>query len=162
MVNQYTFFLMQEEYIDTITLMAYKLKLENPTLTDQEAIQAANKEFINSQIELAKQLNCLREKLGEENWQEIVKIFTQKKKTPEELTASYNKMLAENKLINGITITSLELTTEYEGINIYKIFPPGTKVKISKDIWEQNLEYIEIWTSPNSIDYCLRQNVLAL
>ncbi|NJN07512.1 MAG: hypothetical protein HC815_05795 [Richelia sp. RM1_1_1] len=153
---------MQEGYIETIALMAYKLKLENPSLTNDEAIEISVESFFNSQIELAKQLVQIKNKIGEQSWQELVKIFSQRKKSPKELKVIYNRMINENNLIDGITITSLELSVEYEGTNIPRIFPPATKVKISKDIWDKNLEYIEVWTSPNSVDYCLRQNVLAL
>lgn len=152
---------MQNEYIDTIVLMAYKLQLDNPNLTDDEAIQASIKSFTESHKELVEKLNALKEKLGEEHWETLVKIFTEGHKTPEELEQIYNQELANNKLVEAATTTSLELLTEHEGISVRRRFPAGIKIKVNKDSWNKNLEFVQIWTSPRSVDYCLRGDFLA-
>lgn len=152
---------MQNEYIDTIVLMAYKLQVENPDLTDDEAIKTSIQNFLDSQAELVNKLNQIKEKLGKEDWQKLIEIFTDNKKSPDELATIYQKMLASNQLINGVTTSTLELSVDYEGASIFRVFPAGTKVKISKHSWQEQLEFIEIWTSPKSVDYCLRGNILA-
>lgn len=152
---------MQNEYIDTIVLMACKAQMDNPNLTDDEAIQASIKLFTESHKELAQKLSALKERLGEKDWQTLVKIFTEKDKKPEELEEIYNQDLTNNKLLDAATTTPLELLTEHEGLSVRRRFPAGTKIKVNKDSWNQNLEFVQIWTSPRSVDYCLRGDFLA-
>ena len=152
---------MQEEFIDIITLMACKMQLENPKLTNDEAIQASLESFYNSHIELKERLTKLKERLSKNDWKTLVEIFTSENKTPELLEASYNEKLNNNQFIDGSTIIPLRLLVEHEGTSIYHLLPAGTKVKITKDIWKQKLDFIEVWTSPKSVDYCFRENVLA-
>lgn len=149
---------MINEYIDTIVLMVCKAQMDNPNLTDDEAIQASIKSFANSHKDLVEKLSTLKEELGEEDWQALVKL-AEENKTPEELEEVY-KQLADENLLDAATNTSLEMLVEHEGINIRRRFPAGTKVKVSKDSWNQKLVFVEIWTSPKSVDYCLRKDLL--
>ena len=87
--------------------------------------------------------------------------FTAEKKSPEHIEISYNQILNNNQFIDGSTITPLRLLVEHEGTSVHRLLPAGTKVKITKETWKQKLDFIEIWTSPKSVDYCLRENVLA-
>lgn len=152
---------MQNEYIDTIVLMAYKLQIDNPNLTDDEAIQKSIKSLNESHKELVEKLTALKERLGEKDWQALVEIFTKGHKTPEELEEIYNQDLNNNKLLDAATTTSLELLTEHEGLSVRRKFPAGTKIKVNKDSWNERLEFVQIWTSPKSVDYCLRGDFLA-
>lgn len=151
---------MQNEYIDTIVLIAYKAQMDNPNLTDDEAIQASIKLFNESHKELVEKLSALKERLGEKEWQTLVKIF-QSNKTAGELEEIYKQDLTNNKLLDAATTTPLELLTEHEGLSVRRRFPAGTKIKVNKDSWNQNLEFVQIWTSPKSVDYCLRGDFLA-
>ena len=95
----------QNEYIDTIVLMAYKMQMEDPNLSDDEAIKAAVQSFKESHKELEAKLTKLKERLSEKDWKALVEIFTAEKKSPEQLEASYNQKLNNNEFINGSTIT---------------------------------------------------------
>lgn len=150
----------QEDYLDTITLMAYRMLCENPSMSDSEAIRKAIENYWSNLLSFAKKIVAIQKELGEENWQIFKSIF-ENKKTLEQIEADYNEMLASDKLIDGITTTEVELSIEYEGTVMQKTFPPGTHIKISKDIWETPGEYIEVWTTPRCVDYTTRQNVLA-
>lgn len=150
-----------KNYIDTIVLMAHRLMVENPALQENEAIEKATQNYLDGLIEFGEKLAAIKEELVKEDWQLFIKTLASKK-TSEELQFLYDQMLVNNQLLDGMTITELGLSVEYEGMNVQRTFPAGTKIKISKDIWDEGNDYVEVWAAPNSVDYTLRQNILAL
>jgi hypothetical protein len=91
-----------------------------------------------------------------------------KRPSPEELETRYNEMLATQQLRDAIAkrcceaqiaTADLELMVEHEGLQVPTMFPAGTNVKVTREFWDDNNEFIEVWTKPNCVDYTLRQNV---
>jgi hypothetical protein len=151
--------MLPENYIDTIVLMANRLMQNDSALAKDKAIEKAIQNYFEGIMELGHKLATVKKELGDENWQLFIEKLANKP-TTEDLQANYNSLLANKELLDGVTNTELELSVEYEGASLQRIFPAGTKIKLSKTIWENGHNYVEVWTAPNSVDYTLRQNVL--
>lgn len=140
-----------------ILLGAHQLLQENPTLTEDKAFGVAAQKYYEAQIELGRKLTTFKECLGDE-WAQLV-VMMAKRPSPEELETRYNEMLATQKLRDAIATADLELMVEHEGLQVPTMFPAGTKIKVTREHWDDNNEFIEVWTAPNCVDYTIRQNI---
>lgn len=153
---------MTNDYLDTIAIMAHKLMSNNPSLAESDAIKEAMENYLNAQIDFGQKLAEIKERLTSQEWDEFVDILSANK-TEADLHANYNQMLENSELVDGITTGELELCSEHEGTKITKLFPAGTRIKISRGIWEDKTnELVEVWTAPGQVDYARREEVLAI
>lgn len=153
---------MTSDYLDTIALMTHKLMSDNPELAESDAIRQAMENYLNAQIDFGQKLAEIKEKLSLKEWNEFTNIISGKKASAD-LHANYNQMLENLELVDGITTGELELGSEHEGKKITKLFPAGTRIKISRGIWEDTTnELVEVWTAPGHVDYARREEVLVI